>query len=186
MSMPSSSELVATTHRSRPDLRSSSMVARCSLDTDPWCARARSGTGSSPSSRSPLMSFNRDVSRSASSDRGSQYASTDYQALLAARGIRCSMSRRGNCWDNAVVESFFATLKRGLVHRQAWPTRSSHPRAGGLYRRVVQSGATALQPRVCESDRVRSAAASGRLTRCPCYRGARASPWCDNAFGLLW
>lgn len=51
------------------------------------------------------------------SDRGSQYASKDYQRLLQNHGIECSMSRRGNCWDNAVVESFFATLKTELVHR---------------------------------------------------------------------
>jgi putative transposase len=48
------------------------------------------------------------------SDRGIQYASHAYQALLAERGIGCSMSRKGNCWDNAVVESFFSTLKREL------------------------------------------------------------------------
>jgi len=57
------------------------------------------------------------------SDRGSQYASVDYQALLAARGIVGSMSRRGDCYDNAVVESFFATLKRELLDRQRWATR---------------------------------------------------------------
>jgi transposase InsO family protein len=45
------------------------------------------------------------------SDRGVQYASDDYQALLAQAGIQCSMSRRGDCYDNAVVESFFASLK---------------------------------------------------------------------------
>jgi transposase InsO family protein len=45
------------------------------------------------------------------SDRGRQYASAEYQALLAAHGIECSMSRRGNCYDNAVHESFFGTLK---------------------------------------------------------------------------
>jgi transposase InsO family protein len=50
------------------------------------------------------------------SDRGSQYASEDYQKLLAARGIQCSMSRKGNCWDNAVAESFFSSLKMQLVH----------------------------------------------------------------------
>ena len=55
------------------------------------------------------------------SDRGSQYASHDYRALLDAEGIVCSMSRRGNCWDNAVVESFFGTLKTELA--DAWPTR---------------------------------------------------------------
>ena len=50
------------------------------------------------------------------SDRGVQYASTAYQALLAQHGIVCSMSRKGNCWDNAVVESFFGALKRELPH----------------------------------------------------------------------
>jgi putative transposase len=45
------------------------------------------------------------------SDQGCTYASADYQTLLAARGIVCSMSRRGNCWDNAVMESFFSTVK---------------------------------------------------------------------------
>jgi putative transposase len=48
------------------------------------------------------------------SDRGSQYASDDYQKLLGANGITCSMSRRGNCWDNAVMESWFGTLKTEL------------------------------------------------------------------------
>jgi putative transposase len=58
------------------------------------------------------------------SDRGSQYASGDYQRLLERHGIVCSMSRRGNCWDNAVAESFFATLKVELVHDAAWTTRT--------------------------------------------------------------
>ena len=49
------------------------------------------------------------------SDRGSQYGALAYQHRLATRGIRCSMSRPGNCWDNAVVESFFATLKTELL-----------------------------------------------------------------------
>ena len=48
------------------------------------------------------------------SDRGSQYGAMAYQQQLAIHGIRCSMSRPGNCWDNAVVESFFATLKTEL------------------------------------------------------------------------
>jgi putative transposase len=59
------------------------------------------------------------------SDRGSQYASADYQKALAARGLRCSMSRKGNCWDNAVVESFFSTLKTELVHERDFATRES-------------------------------------------------------------
>jgi putative transposase len=57
------------------------------------------------------------------SDRGSQYASAAYRAALAGAGIACSMSRRRDCWDNAVAESFFATLKSELVHEASWATR---------------------------------------------------------------
>ena len=51
------------------------------------------------------------------SDQGSPYASEDYQAILEAQGITCSMSRWGNCYDNAVMESFFSTVKSELVDR---------------------------------------------------------------------
>lgn len=54
------------------------------------------------------------------SDRGVQYACADYQRLLKEHGITCSMSRCGNCYDNAVVESFFGSLKTELVHHQRW------------------------------------------------------------------
>ena len=57
------------------------------------------------------------------SDRGSQYASGDFQKLLTKHGMRCSMSRKGNCWDNAPVESFFGSLKQELVFHQKYPTR---------------------------------------------------------------
>ncbi len=57
------------------------------------------------------------------SDRGCQYASWDYQRTMRRLGIVCSMSRKGNCWDNAVVESFFSTLKTELVHRMAFVDR---------------------------------------------------------------
>lgn len=57
------------------------------------------------------------------SDRGCQYTSGAYRDALAAQGITVSMSRRGNCWDNAVAESFFATLKTELVYRHRWRTR---------------------------------------------------------------
>ncbi len=57
------------------------------------------------------------------SDRGSQYASSDYQARLAAAGIQCSMSRTGDCFDNAPVESFFGTLKTELVYQHQFATR---------------------------------------------------------------
>jgi putative transposase len=59
------------------------------------------------------------------SDRGVQYACDDYQALLAAHDLVPSMSRRGNCYDNAVMESFFGTLKTELVHHERYPTRDA-------------------------------------------------------------
>jgi transposase InsO family protein len=59
----------------------------------------------------------------AHSDRGSQYASEHYQRLLASHGITCSMSRRANCWDNAPMESFCASLKKELVHHEDYMTR---------------------------------------------------------------
>ncbi len=57
------------------------------------------------------------------SDRGSKYASAEYRQALASRGIQCSMSRKGNCWDNAVVESFFSSLKQELVYTTHFDTR---------------------------------------------------------------
>lgn len=57
------------------------------------------------------------------SDRGSQYASGAYQAKLAEYGMVCSMSRKANCWDNAVAESFFNSLKNERVHGQRYRTR---------------------------------------------------------------
>lgn len=59
------------------------------------------------------------------SDRGSQYASNDYQEFLVANNIECSMSRRANCWDNYCVESFFATIKKDLIYRHTWPTETA-------------------------------------------------------------
>lgn len=57
------------------------------------------------------------------SDRGSQYASVDYQRLLKKNSIVCSMSRKGNCYDNAAMESFFGTLKQELIHHAHYRTR---------------------------------------------------------------
>jgi len=59
------------------------------------------------------------------SDRGSQYTSQTFRDLLAQSGIRQSLSRPRQCWDNAVAESFFATLKMELVYRQPLPTRAA-------------------------------------------------------------
>jgi putative transposase len=60
----------------------------------------------------------------AHSDRGSQYASDHYQRLLGRHGIECSMSGVGQCWDNAPMESFFASLKKELVHHEDYQTRA--------------------------------------------------------------
>jgi putative transposase len=57
------------------------------------------------------------------SDQGSQYTSEDFQRLLETHGITCSMSRRGNCWDNAAMESFFSTLKTERLSRRRYRTR---------------------------------------------------------------
>jgi putative transposase len=58
------------------------------------------------------------------SDRGSPYASDDYRKALARYGMKPSMSRRADCWDNACAESFFATLKAELVDGEKYPTRA--------------------------------------------------------------
>lgn len=59
------------------------------------------------------------------SDRGSQYCSHDYQALLAEYGMQASMSRKGNCWDNAPMESFFNSLKNERVFHETYATRAA-------------------------------------------------------------
>jgi transposase InsO family protein len=62
------------------------------------------------------------------SDRGSQYCSHEYQGVVARHGMRASMSRKGNCYDNAPVESFFGTLKTELVHHRRYQTRAAAAR----------------------------------------------------------
>lgn len=63
------------------------------------------------------------------SDRGSQYASDEFQRLLKRHGFRCSMSRKGDCWDNAPSESFFHTLKTELIYHEDFTTREEAKRA---------------------------------------------------------
>jgi len=58
------------------------------------------------------------------SDRGCQYTSKEYGDLARANGVVLSVGRKGECWDNAVAESFFATIKRELIDTRAWPTRA--------------------------------------------------------------
>lgn len=59
------------------------------------------------------------------SDRGSQYCSEDFQKLLKSHGIISSMSRKGNCWDNSVAESFFHSIKTELIHDEQYVTREA-------------------------------------------------------------
>lgn len=59
------------------------------------------------------------------SDQGSQYTSEEFQRLLTGLGVTCSMSRSGNCWDNAVMESFFSTMKIERCHRQHYAKRET-------------------------------------------------------------
>jgi transposase InsO family protein len=66
------------------------------------------------------------------SDRGCQYTSQNFADLARANGVVLSVGRKGECWDNAVAESFFATIKRELIDTRAWPTRS------GLRRQVFE------------------------------------------------
>ena len=66
----------------------------------------------------------RDIEKNAilHSDRGVQYRGHEYQQALKANGIQCSMSRKGNCWDNAVMESFFSRLKVELIYAENYKT----------------------------------------------------------------
>ena len=66
------------------------------------------------------------------SDRGCQYTSKDFAELARANGVVLSVGRKGECWDNAVAESFFATIKRELIYTRPWPTRA------GLHRAVFE------------------------------------------------
>ena len=67
------------------------------------------------------------------SDRGSQYCSVNYQALLRKRGILISMSGRGNCYDNSMVETFFKTIKLELIWPVAWQCRQQAENAVARY-----------------------------------------------------
>ena len=94
------------------------------------------------------------------SDRGSQYTSAAFRALLERHGIRQSLSRPRQCWDNAVAESWFSTLKVELIHRRGWPTRARVRQAIFEYievfynRRRLHSSLGYLSPAEYEAGRV--------------------------------
>jgi putative transposase len=92
------------------------------------------------------------------SDRGSQYTSAAYRDLLDRHGLRHSVGQPGTCWDNAVAESFFATLKNELIYAQLWATRQSARTAifafiEGWYNRFrLHSTLEYASPQVYEED----------------------------------
>src|SRR5205807_10132280 len=90
------------------------------------------------------------------SDRGVQYASAEYRKLLQSAGFRASMSRKGDCYDNAPMESFFHTLKTELVHHRHYATRQQATRdifayVEGFYNRASehQSVSVVEEERLC-------------------------------------
>lgn len=100
------------------------------------------------------------------SDRGSQYTSAEYSDLLDAHALRQSIGRPGTCWDNAVAESFFASLKKELIYPHVWPTRQSVRSAvfvfiEGWYNRVrLHSTLNYFSPDCFEEDYHRLTAAA--------------------------
>ncbi len=74
------------------------------------------------------------------SDQGSQYASNSYREMIEQHGFDRSMSRRGDCWDNAIAESFFATLKGDLIDRRSWATRAQVENAVGEWIEIFYNG----------------------------------------------
>lgn len=91
------------------------------------------------------------------SDRGSQYCSYEYQGMLKENGFISSMSRKGNCWDNAVAESFFHTLKVELIHAEKYTTRNSlkpKTKCFSIYRSVLQSHPPTFNIKLCCANAV--------------------------------
>lgn len=109
------------------------------------------------------------------SDRGSQYASYDYQQLLRQYGFICSMSRRGDCWDNSPVESFFKTLKTELVYHRRFKSRAEAKLEIFEYIEVFYNRLkAAFIPWLRESGRIREKIrepAKSCLSWCPFNRG---------------
>jgi len=94
------------------------------------------------------------------SDRGSQYCSIDYQAELRKRGLLISMSGKGNCYDNAMVETFFKTIKSELIWPVAWQTRQQAENAiaryiDGFYNPVRRHSSLGFQSPIAFERRAR-------------------------------
>jgi transposase InsO family protein len=80
------------------------------------------------------------------SDHVPQYASGGYQGLLTAHGLVGSTRRRGNCWDSALAESFFATYKLDLIERRSWPTRARARMATVHWMKLSTTASAGTQP----------------------------------------
>lgn len=97
------------------------------------------------------------------SDRGCQYTSAQFSALADDLDVRLSVGRKGQCWDNAVAESFFATIKAELIDRQGWPTRTAAHKAifeyieGWYNTRRLHSSLGYLSPNTYETTHCRVA-----------------------------
>ena len=88
------------------------------------------------------------------SDRGIQYAAEAYRSALARSGITPSMSRKGDCWDDAPMESFVHTLKTERVHHRVYATRAEARRdLFGIHRGLLQSASPALGPGISQPSR---------------------------------
>jgi putative transposase len=96
---------------------SNRLVKAAAVNCDPWSLLKISGCLAEIQRERPQPGL------LAHSDRGVQYASDHFQQRLAQFGIRGTMSRKANCWDNAPTESLFATIKKKLVHQTTFATR---------------------------------------------------------------
>jgi transposase InsO family protein len=126
-------------------------VVGWALDTQPSAALSLTAWRQAAASRRPAAGLLHH------SDRGSQYACTAYQTGLREHGVVSSMSRRGDCWDNAVVESFFASLKVQRLHEQRFATvEQLRTDVAELHRAVLQSAAAALNPGLSQPSDLRA------------------------------
>ncbi|MGY3292109.1 transposase InsO family protein [Bradyrhizobium sp. LM3.6] len=113
------------------------------------------------------------------SDRGSQYTSEQFQRLMADHGVVCSMSRSGNVWDNAAMESFFSSLKDRANSAQSVPvTQRGQGRRVRLHRALLQSEAKAFDDRISEPYGVRT---EGWISLSRCQQNR-----VQLTFGIAW
>jgi putative transposase len=87
------------------------------------------------------------------SDRGAQYTSDEFRSFCGNNGVRPSVGRTGSCFDNAVAESFFATIKKELIHTRPWPTLDKlRGDVSRIHRVVLQPASEAFDNRVRHPD----------------------------------